>query len=169
MIGTTSAAARSTVMLFENSNLRLKRCRHGVMMFCTNDSYIGRSLGLYGEFSEREIDHRVGDSCLDRWAPPARRQRVPESQRTSKDQLASRSLPSLRATTPASLGCRNVASRCACSSVVVIRSASPDGTEHLRRVGAAVRKGARSKSRGMQKGSFRPVRRVVPSRNIFPG
>jgi FkbM family methyltransferase len=42
--------------LFENSNLRLKRCRHGVMMFYTNDSYIGRSLDLYGEFSEGEIE-----------------------------------------------------------------------------------------------------------------
>jgi FkbM family methyltransferase len=42
--------------LFDNANLRLKRCRHGTMMFYANDQYIGRSLDLYGEFSEREIE-----------------------------------------------------------------------------------------------------------------
>src|SRR6185436_13823027 len=42
--------------LFENSNLRLKKCRHGAMMFHANDIYIGRSLDLYGEFSEGEVE-----------------------------------------------------------------------------------------------------------------
>src|SRR5262249_28848481 len=43
-------------LLFENANLRLKQCKHGVMMFYANDSYIGRSLDFYGEFSEGEVE-----------------------------------------------------------------------------------------------------------------
>jgi FkbM family methyltransferase len=34
---------------------RLKACRHGWMLYNINDVYIGRSLDLYGEFSEGEI------------------------------------------------------------------------------------------------------------------
>jgi FkbM family methyltransferase len=33
---------------------RLKRCRHGLMLYNRHDIYIGRSLDLYGEFSEAE-------------------------------------------------------------------------------------------------------------------
>src|SRR3954469_8060635 len=33
----------------------LRDCRHGPMLFNINDKYIGRSLELYGEFSEPEI------------------------------------------------------------------------------------------------------------------
>jgi hypothetical protein len=32
----------------------LKDCRHGRMLFLKRDRYIGRSLDLYGEFSELE-------------------------------------------------------------------------------------------------------------------
>jgi FkbM family methyltransferase len=42
--------------LMEHANLRLKRCKHGAMMFYANDEYIGRSLDLYGEFSEGEME-----------------------------------------------------------------------------------------------------------------
>lgn len=35
---------------------RLKDCRHGRMLFNVNDVYIGRSLDLYGEFSEGEVE-----------------------------------------------------------------------------------------------------------------
>jgi FkbM family methyltransferase len=35
---------------------KLKQCRHGQMLYNINDQYIGRSLDLYGEFSEGEID-----------------------------------------------------------------------------------------------------------------
>ncbi len=35
---------------------RLKQCRHGQMLYNIHDMYIGRSLDLYGEFSEGEID-----------------------------------------------------------------------------------------------------------------
>src|SRR5262249_22109195 len=42
--------------LFANANLRIKPCKHGAMMYYVNDSYIGRSLDLYGEFSEGEMD-----------------------------------------------------------------------------------------------------------------
>ena len=38
----------------ENDHLRLKRCRHGTMLYIHSDKYIGRSLDLYGEFSEAE-------------------------------------------------------------------------------------------------------------------
>ncbi len=34
----------------------VKKCRHGDMVFQTNDVYVGRSFDLYGEFSEGEID-----------------------------------------------------------------------------------------------------------------
>ncbi len=50
--------------------LRLKACRHGQMLFNVHDQYIGRSLDLYGEYSEGEIDLfrqlvRDGDVVLD--------------------------------------------------------------------------------------------------------
>jgi FkbM family methyltransferase len=35
---------------------QLKDCRHGRMLFNVHDVYIGRSLDLYGEFSEGELD-----------------------------------------------------------------------------------------------------------------
>lgn len=42
-------------MLGEAFNVR-KVCRHGEMVFNRHDRFIGRSLELYGEFSEREIE-----------------------------------------------------------------------------------------------------------------
>ena len=42
--------------LLENGPLRLKRCRHGLMLYLITDKYVGRSLDLYGEFSDGEID-----------------------------------------------------------------------------------------------------------------
>lgn len=35
---------------------RLKECRHGQMLYNINDIYIGRSLDVYGEYSEGEIE-----------------------------------------------------------------------------------------------------------------
>jgi FkbM family methyltransferase len=35
---------------------RLKQCRHGLMLYNRNDLYVGRSLDLYGEYSEGELD-----------------------------------------------------------------------------------------------------------------
>ncbi len=35
---------------------RQKACRHGQMLYNVNDMYIGRSLDLYGEFSEGEVE-----------------------------------------------------------------------------------------------------------------
>ncbi len=35
---------------------RQRQCRHGMMLYNINDSFIGRSLDLYGEFSEGEIN-----------------------------------------------------------------------------------------------------------------
>lgn len=37
-----------------NDRLRLRQCRYGPMLFPTNDTYIGQSLYLYGEFSPSE-------------------------------------------------------------------------------------------------------------------
>ena len=42
--------------LLENGILRLKQCKHGRMMFFAGDTVIGRSLDLYGEHSEPEIE-----------------------------------------------------------------------------------------------------------------
>ena len=41
-------------LIFDNPPVRIRACRHGVMMFLTND-LIGRSLDTYGEFSQDEI------------------------------------------------------------------------------------------------------------------
>lgn len=35
---------------------RLKVCRHGQMLYNIHDTYVGKSLDLYGEYSEGEID-----------------------------------------------------------------------------------------------------------------
>lgn len=35
---------------------RMKACRHGTLLYNIHDIYIGRSLDLYGEFSEEEVD-----------------------------------------------------------------------------------------------------------------
>ena len=53
-----------------NSFHRLKRCRHGHFLYNVNDLYIGKSLDLYGEFSELELHLlgqwiRPGDVVLD--------------------------------------------------------------------------------------------------------
>jgi len=53
---TAEEAAPDRRPLMESANLRLKRCKHGAMMFYANDKYIGRSLDLYGEFSEGEME-----------------------------------------------------------------------------------------------------------------
>jgi FkbM family methyltransferase len=42
--------------LLENGPLRLKKCRHGFMLYLTTDRYIGQSLDRYGEFSEGESE-----------------------------------------------------------------------------------------------------------------
>ena len=41
--------------LAENDLCRMRRCRHGWMLYLRSDVYIGRSLDLYGEYSEGEI------------------------------------------------------------------------------------------------------------------
>jgi FkbM family methyltransferase len=42
--------------------MKLKECRHGRMLYLPRDQYLGRSLDLYGEFSE--IEGRVFDRVL---------------------------------------------------------------------------------------------------------
>jgi hypothetical protein len=41
-------------VLFRNEHTVLKQCRHGFFLFNSNDSFIGRSLDLYGEWCEAE-------------------------------------------------------------------------------------------------------------------
>lgn len=43
-------------MPIDHPNLRVRRCRYGVMAYLPHDLYIGRSLDLYGEFSQSEVD-----------------------------------------------------------------------------------------------------------------
>jgi FkbM family methyltransferase len=43
-------------LLIDHPNLRVRRCRHGMMAYLPNDLFIGRSLDLYGEFSEHELN-----------------------------------------------------------------------------------------------------------------
>ena len=50
--------------------VRVKQCRYGRMIYNVNDQYIGRSLDLYGEYSEGEVEVfrqilRPGDVALD--------------------------------------------------------------------------------------------------------
>jgi FkbM family methyltransferase len=42
-------------LVLDQPPLRIKRCRHGTMMYLPADLYVGRSFDLYGEFSEGEI------------------------------------------------------------------------------------------------------------------
>ena len=48
------AAIAPGAVLLDNPPLRLKSCRHGLMLFHRNDRYVGRSLDTYGEYSEFE-------------------------------------------------------------------------------------------------------------------
>ncbi|MCA3302315.1 MAG: FkbM family methyltransferase [Roseomonas sp.] len=43
-----------TSIALPSQHLRLKHCRHGVMLFNSRDQYVGASLDRYGEFSELE-------------------------------------------------------------------------------------------------------------------
>jgi FkbM family methyltransferase len=38
-----------------SAGLRVRACRHGTMLYNPKDAYVGRSLDLYGEFSEGEV------------------------------------------------------------------------------------------------------------------
>jgi FkbM family methyltransferase len=42
--------------LFERPPVRFKQCKHGAMLFFSNDHYVGRSLDLYGEFCEGQYE-----------------------------------------------------------------------------------------------------------------
>jgi len=44
----------STATLYENGPARMKRCRYGTMLYPVTAPFIGRSLDLYGEYSEGE-------------------------------------------------------------------------------------------------------------------
>lgn len=50
-----SGMAPNDRLILDQPPLRVKRCRHGAMMYLPADLYVGRSLDLYGEFSEGEV------------------------------------------------------------------------------------------------------------------
>lgn len=51
----TETPADSTALI-DDEKVRVKRCRYGYFLYNPNDAYVGRSLDLYGEFSEGEVD-----------------------------------------------------------------------------------------------------------------
>lgn len=51
---TEAAAATAGLPLYEKDHLRLRPCRHGLMLYNINDRFIGALLDQYGEFSEEE-------------------------------------------------------------------------------------------------------------------
>lgn len=42
--------------LFEHDAMRMKPCRHGVMLYNTHDVYIGRAFDIYGEYAQSEME-----------------------------------------------------------------------------------------------------------------
>ena len=42
--------------LIEHAHVSVKKCKHGLMMYNVNDRFVGRSLDLYGEWCERELE-----------------------------------------------------------------------------------------------------------------
>ena len=60
----------ASAALLKNEDLRLRVCRHGMMLYSLNDLVIGRSLDMYGEYNEGEVTlyknfARPGDVVLD--------------------------------------------------------------------------------------------------------
>ena len=49
------AASGLGATILDNREVRLKATRHGLMLYHSKDAYVGRSLDLYGEFSEGEV------------------------------------------------------------------------------------------------------------------
>jgi len=52
----SDAANPNDRLILDQPPLRIKRCRRGPMMYFPADLYVGRSLDLYGEFSEGEVE-----------------------------------------------------------------------------------------------------------------
>ena len=53
--GSETRAGTSSQAILRNDYTTLKRCRHGLFLFNQNDTFIGRSLDLYGEWCETEV------------------------------------------------------------------------------------------------------------------
>lgn len=43
-------------LLLDENGVRLRRCRHGLMLYPNHDMYVGRSLDVYGEYMQSEMD-----------------------------------------------------------------------------------------------------------------
>lgn len=55
-IATVTSAGSERQIIYERDPIRMRICKHGALMYYANDTYIGRSLDLYGEFSEGEVE-----------------------------------------------------------------------------------------------------------------
>lgn len=42
--------------IIDNHNIAIKKCKHGIFAYLVHDLFIGKSLDLYGEWTESEID-----------------------------------------------------------------------------------------------------------------
>ena len=51
-----SDGGRPGEVLSDRGYTRLRRCRHGPMVYPLTDRFVGRSLDRYGEFSQGEAD-----------------------------------------------------------------------------------------------------------------
>jgi hypothetical protein len=51
--------------LVENRHIAVKRCKHGVLMYNRNDTFIGRGLDLYGEWCDFGFSSCDGLSSLE--------------------------------------------------------------------------------------------------------
>ncbi len=47
-------AGSAVTLLSDGAMVRLRRCRHGLMVYLRHDAYVGRALDLYGEYAEDE-------------------------------------------------------------------------------------------------------------------
>jgi len=60
--GAAEEFSPSVEPLVDQAFVRVKSCRYGTLLYNWKDTYVGRSLDLYGEFSEGEV--RLFDQIL---------------------------------------------------------------------------------------------------------
>lgn len=52
----TPSVFQPPARLVENGYVAIKKCRHGLFMYNTNDLYVGRAMDIYGEWAETEME-----------------------------------------------------------------------------------------------------------------
>jgi hypothetical protein len=53
---TDSSPLETHLSMYTHEYMVMKPCRHGTLLFNQQDTFVGRSLDLYGEWCEAEID-----------------------------------------------------------------------------------------------------------------